>query len=54
MYARTLYIRALVSSCVCIHILTHLYAYSFMQLLTYSLMQLLTYAVTHLCSYSLI
>ena len=28
MYARTLYIGALVSSCVCIHILTHLYAYS--------------------------
>ena len=62
MYARTLYIRALVSSCVCIHILTHLYAYSLMQLLTYavtrllsySLTQLLTYSVTHLCSYSLI
>ena len=46
MYARTLYISALVSSCVCIHILTHLYAYS--------LIQLLTYVVTHLCSYSLV
>ena len=43
MYARTLYIDALVSSCVSIFI------YS----LTYMLMQLLTYAVTHSCSYSL-
>ena len=44
MYARTLYIWALVSSCVSIFICS----------LTYMLMQLLTYAVTHLCSYSLI
>ena len=43
MYARTLYIGALVSSCVSIFICS----------LTYMLMQLLTYAVTHLCSYSL-
>ena len=44
MYARTLYIGALVSSCVSIFICS----------LTYMLMQLLTYAVTHSCSYSLI
>ena len=44
MYARTLYICALVSSCVSIFICS----------LTYMLMQLLTYAVTHLYSYSLI
>ena len=43
MYARTLYICALVSSCVSIFICS----------LTYMLMQLLTYAVTHLYSYSL-
>ena len=60
MYARTLYICALVSSCVSIFIcsltymLMQLLTYAVTHLYSYSLMQLLTHAVTYSCSYSLI
>ena len=67
MYARTLYIGALVSRCVSIFIcsliymliqlltyaVTHSYSYSLMQLLTYSVTHLLSYSLTQLLTYSL-